>query len=408
MRRKPVSDTLAGMIKALGTAATCTFLLALLGAAIAGYHARSGARKPGPSIRALTATDPATEPADHPATTDNPQQTQWVGAALNLYHTDRIELYHDALTQMKEAGFNAVQIVTPIFQVDGASQQVELEQGPNRGPALEDIASLLNHAKRLGIATMLMPQVNFTNPRGNEWRGKLQPEHWAPWWDSYTRAIDQFLDTAIENDVDLFVVGCELLTTHNPEHEARWRELIAHCRGRFDGRLTYSTTWDTYHKVTYWDALDTIGVSGYWDITTLAQDSGHPTPDELERRWLEIKQRLLAYADSQGRPVLLTEVGYPSLPWALKNPWNYINSDHAEPDHDAQASGYAAFIAAWSDTIHPPTADPSTTVTPMSGDPRSRGVVFHKWDPYHQGGPDDTGYGVAGKPAYQLLTGWLR
>lgn len=385
------------MVKTLACATSVIFLLSLLGAALADRAAATAEQHPGLSAKAQVSQVGVREST---AAADNPSRTQLIGAALNLYHTDRLDLYHEALEQISRMGFNAVQIVTPIFQTDGAAVHVGLKHGPGRGPSMDDIASLMEHAKRLGMTTMLMPQINFTNPRGNEWRGKLQPEHWAPWWQSYTQTIDRFLDIAIEKDVDVFVVGCELLTTHKPEHEQRWRQLIAHCRARFPGQLTYSTTWDTYHKVAFWDRLDAVGVSGYWDITTLAQDRGHPTHNELKRRWVEIKHRLLAFAEAQGKPVLLTEVGYPSLPWALKSPWNYIHNDDAVPDHDAQARGYDAFIAAWTDTIAPPGA-------PAPGDPRSMGVFFHKWDPYQHGGPGDTGYGFVGKPAYRNLLDWF-
>ncbi len=405
------------MIKVLAYTTASVFLLALIGAVSADRAVEPNTQHPLLPAWAPTHNAPIPQaiPSNHPTTMPDPASAQLIGTALNLYHTDQLDLYHDALEQMSKAGFNAVQIVTPIFQSDGSAEQVGPEHGPGRGPSMEDIASLLSHAKQLGMTTMLMPQINFTNPRGNEWRGKLQPEHWAPWWQSYNQTIDLFLDTAIDSKVDIFVVGCELLTTHKPEHQARWQQLIAHCRQRFPGQLIYSTTWDTYHKVAFWDHLDAVGVSGYWDITTLAQDPEHPTPVELKQRWLEIKHRLLAYADTQNKPVLLTEVGYPSLPWALKNPWNYINTDHSAPDHDAQALGYAAFIAAWSNTIHPTQAPgkhtpntPGTPGTPSPNNTHSMGVFFHKWDPYHHGGPTDTGYGIAGKPAYRLLANWLR
>ncbi len=388
------------MSKALAFTATAVFLLSLLGTLLAsGNLNRPVAIAPnenrGPYIP---------YPAAPPATPRAPVAGQLIGAALNLYHTEHLHLYHDALEQMSDAGLNAVQIVTPMFQDNGASPTVELRRGKGRGPDMADIVSLLAHAKALGMHTMLMPQVNFTHPRGNEWRGKLQPEHWDPWWQSYHQSIDEFLAVAEANHVDLFVVGCELLTTHTPEHQDRWRELIAHARQNFTGKLTYSTTWDTYHKVGFWDDLDVVGVSGYWDITTLAKDPDHPTDQELIQRWTEIRQRLLAYAQSQKKPVLLTEVGYPSLPWALTKPWNYINKDNLPPDPDAQARGYAAFIATWHDAIGPDAA--STTTDPWQG-PQPVGVFFHKWDPYHRGGPDDYGYGVAGKPAYQHLKNWL-
>jgi len=381
------------MLKTLAYTAAGVFLLAMIGAMFA-EHVYD------PSVTPPNQTG-ATGTSDSPPA---PTREQFIGSALNLYHTEHLNLYLTAIDQMSEAGFNAVQIVTPMFQTDGASPQVRSKIGPGHGPSDQDIATLLSHAKSRGMRTMLMPQINFTDPRGNEWRGKLQPEHWAPWWLSYTQAIDRFLELAKQNKVDVFVVGCELLTTHKPEHQKRWRELIAHCRERFDGQLTYSTTWDTYYKVGFWDGLDAVGVSGYWDITTLAKDKEHPTHEELKARWIEIKQGLLRFSDSKNKPVLLTEVGYPSLPWALKDPWNYVNSDGTAPDHDAQAAGYTAFIDAWNGTLLPTTSTPGS---PTPGDPRALGVFFHKWDPYHAGGPDDTGYGIAGKPTFRLLTTWL-
>ncbi len=389
------------MTKALATITVTVFLLALFGALNADRNGTdSGSHPKNGTLNATSSTSTELQTSSH-----TPITGQLIGAALNLYHTDHLSLYHNALEQMSDTGFNAVQIVTPMFQVDGASAAVQLRRGKGLGPSKADIVSLLTHAKELGMSTMLMPQINFTKPRGNEWRGKLQPQHWDPWWASYRAAIGEFLEIAEANDVDVFVVGCELLTTHKPEHEARWRDLIAVSRQSFSGRLTYSTTWDTYPKVGFWDDLDAVGVSGYWDITTLAEDPGQPTDDELASRWLEIKQRLLAFAQSQDKPVLLTEVGYPSLPWALTKPWNYINKDKLPPDPEAQARGYAAFISAWHDSIQPNKQE-TDSMNYWSG-PHPAGVFFHKWDPYHRGGPEDYGYGVAGKPAYRHLIDWL-
>lgn len=389
------------MAKTIAVITTTVYLLSLLGVLWAGGHLK----RPVISTLIENRGPYVPYPVAPPTTPRTPVTGQMIGAALNLYHTEHLNLYHDALEQMADAGFNAVQIVTPMFQENGASPTVTLRRGKGLGPDTDDIASLLAHAKALGMHTMLMPQINFTHPRGNEWRGKLQPERWDTWWESYHRAINEFLDIADANHVDLFVVGCELLTTHKPEHEARWRKLIAHARQTFTGKLTYSTTWDTYQKVTFWDDLDAVGVSGYWDITTRAKDPQHPTDRELTERWVQIKQRLIAHAQAQNKPILLTEVGYPSLPWALTKPWNYINKDSLSPDHDAQARGYAAFIAAWRDSIGP---DHTSTATahPWQG-PHPVGVFFHKWDPYHRGGPADHGYGIAGKPANKLVNDWL-
>jgi hypothetical protein len=342
--------------------------------------------------------------------------SQMVGMTLNLYHPDSLEPYLAALDEIADMGFNTVQIVTPIFQRDGAAPQVQVIQGPGFGPTTQQLTELFQHAKSLGLRVALMPQVNLTNPRGNEWRGKIQPPRWSAWWNSYETALNHFLDLAVQSDIDVFCVGCELLTTQKPEHLDRWRKIIAHARARFPGLLIYSTNWDSYDKPGFWDQLDAVGISGYWDLTEDAANESFPTDDELQKRWARIRSGVLSFAQSQGRPVLLTELGYPALPWALRDPWNYINTDRVLADGDAQARAYASFIRAWNELIKPPAAqnqpvqfasDGLALADPPGGDPRVAGVFFYEWDPHRRGGDHDTGYGIRGKPAYALVHGWL-
>ena len=361
--------------------AACVFAVTL------GCAAVLQSPRPQPST-VLTSREQASEP----------MMTQRIGFTLNVYHTDHLARYLDAIDQMADLGINHLQIVTPMFQTHGGSPEVELLRGPGRGPTPEELVVLLRHARRRGLTTGLMPQVNFTQPRGNEWRGKLHPDDWPRWWASYERAIEPFLDIANQADVDLFSVGCELISTHGPDRLDDWRRLIAHARTRHDGLLTYSTTWDSYDDVQFWGELDLIGVSGYWDLTTLARDRQAPMDAELDERWREIRGPLVAFAEREDRPVLLTELGYPSLPWALEKPWNYVNpaASPADADPAAQARGYASFIRAWGDAL-----GPHETPDPFFG------VIFYAWDPYRAGGEDDTGYGVRGKPAQAVLQAWL-
>ncbi len=202
--------------------------------------------------------------------------------------------------------------------------------------------------------------------------------------------------------VDTFCVGSELLSTE--KQVDRWRELIAYARRRFSGRLIYSTNWDHYHVPTLWRDLDMIGISAYWDLTTLT-DSDQPDLEAATQRWRQIREKIIAFARDQNRPVLFTEVGYPSLPWALKDPWNYVNSEQATADPYAQAKGYQAFLEAWSDLLV--AGSPARRIESKQPHPGLAGVFFYAWDPYHQGGPDDTGYGIRGKPALDQLRRFL-
>jgi hypothetical protein len=317
-----------------------------------------------------------------------------VGFALNLHHTEDPKAFLQAIDQIVELGGNTVEILTPCFQEHGASEDIRVIVGPGRSPKRDHLVQVLKHARSRGLTTVLMPLVLLENPRGNEWRGKIQPEKWDNWWKAYRKNLDYFLDIANEADVSVFSVGSELLSTE--KQLDRWEPLIAHAREKFKGRLSYSTNWDHYQKPAFWQKLDMIGISCYWDMTKGAKKDP-PEDEALAKRWASVRGEVLAFADAQGKPVFLTEIGYPSLPWGLKDPWNYVNSDEAKPDAAVQARGYRAFLKAWDDLLH-------TAPNPR----RFTGVCFYEWDVYMNGGPDDTGYGIRGKPAYNLVKQWLQ
>lgn len=394
--------------------AVVVYGLSLLGAILAGSSPGAPALLPDPPQDFPTADTPESPDADRPAL------PQLVGMSLSFWHTQPIDPYLDAVDRIAEMGFNTVQVATPIFQINGASEQVQRNIGPGGGPSNEDLLTLLHHIKSRGLVAVLMPQINFTAPRGNEWRGKIQPERWQPWWDSYQAVIDEYLDMATQAQADVLCIGCELVSTQTPDHADRWRRLIRHARQRFRGALAYSATWDTFHNVGFWSELDVIGVSAYWDLTQDADDPDAPTAAELRDAWVKIRQdRLLPYAQSQNRPLLLTEVGYLSLPWTLRDPWNYVTQDDTPADHQIQARAYRAFLEAWRGWLLPPQAAASidqvvlqTVSTPAVRwelpDPRIAGALFYLWDPYQFGGPRDTGYGIRGKPAYNLVQQWLQ
>ena len=319
----------------------------------------------------------------------------WVGFNFNVYHPDDLAAYREGIDQVAGLGFGSVQFVVPMFQRDGGSIEVWTAGGPGFGPTREQLVELIRYAKGKGMRVSLMPQVNFMKPRGNEWRGKIQPPSWRVWWASYQAAMDQYVDIANETDVDQLVVGCELISTQGADHLERWRSLIEHIRGRYSGSLTYSTTWDSYHRVLFWDRLDRIGVSGYWDMTEGAADPGRPTDAELAARWSQIQRELRAFSELVGKPVLVTELGYPSLAWALEKPWNYVQSGGVKRDVEAQRRGYEAAVGAWRPVLD-------------AEEDWLAGVMLYKWDIFGWGGERDTGYGVRGKPAYGVVEGWGR
>jgi len=245
--------------------------------------------------------------------------------------------------------------------------------------------AILRRARIRGLHTTLLPIVLLEDPGPDDWRGIIRPADPQRWWASYNRFLDRFLDIAVAADVDAFSVGSEL---NSMESEVeRWYRIINRARERFDGALTYTANWDRYHVVTLWPLVDFISISAYFELAP--QDAQAP-PDELARAWRSERDRLLGFARSHDRPLVLMEVGYPTLPGAAAHPWDYVAREGVTADHEAQARCYRALFDAWAPVLGP------------GGGP-ARGLHCYCWDPYRHGEASDTGYGVEGKPALDVI-----
>ncbi|MHC4217405.1 MAG: glycoside hydrolase family 113 [Planctomycetota bacterium] len=326
---------------------------------------------------ALVAGDPP--PAASPAP---PPPRPLMGVAINAHHISDLSLYLGAVEAIADLGANALLVVSPMFQQRVDS--IEIRYLPQRCPTDEQLVAILRRARSRGLHTTLLPIVLVEEPGPDDWRGVIRPAEPAAWWSSYDRFIDRFLDIALAGDVDAFSVGSELNSMESDVD--RWRRVIERVRGRFEGALTYTANWDRYHAVPFWSRLDHISVSAYFELATVP---GAPV-EQLVRAWDAERDRLLQFARSRDRPLMLMEVGYPSLPTAAVHPWDYVPRGEVTTDHDAQARCYRAFFDAWTPTLTRP------------GSP-ALGFHCYLWDPYDHGDTPDTGYGVKGKPALDVI-----
>ena len=338
------------------------------------------------------------------------EHRQVVGFSLNVHYTDHLPKHLRAIDMVAEMGCNSLQILTPAFQQDGASTHISITNKPGRCPSTQQLLTLLHHARQRHLKTLLMPTILFAKPRGNEWRGKISPDDWDTWWASYSITMRHFANLAQRANVDVLCVGSELLSTERQTD--RWIKLIAEIRKVYHGQLVYATNWDHYHVPTFWEHVDYVGISGYWDITKGSaspplQNSDAPTLKQstlasenqpaYALRWQSIQKSLADFARQAKRPILITELGYPCLPWGLKDPWNYVTDGTVKVAVDVQAMGYQSFLGNWSHLLRPDNPIPANGFA---------GVVFYSWDPYNAG-LTDPGYGVWGKPAEIIIRRWL-
>jgi hypothetical protein len=108
--------------------------------------------------------------------------------------------------------------------------------------------------------------------------------------------------------------------------ERHWRDLIAEVREVYSGRLTYAANFDQYRAVGFWDALDVLGINGYFPLRS-AFEPGED-PQELEPQLRTSWQRILREIDTfrrerdlQRLPVVFTELGYTPRAGATIQPW---------------------------------------------------------------------------------------
>ncbi len=355
----------------LAQTARSGMLVALLAVGAAARPAHAETRQATPPTTTASRPDPV--PATRPI----------LGFALNAHHISNLDLYLTSVDRIAETGANALILVTPMFQEHIDS--TEIRYLPGRCPTDAQLLAILERGHSRGLQTTLLPIVLIEAPRHKEWRGLIAPTDWDAWWASYQRFISRFVALAKAAEVDMLVVGSELNSTE--DQIDRWQHVIARTRARYRGRLSYAANWDRYDHVKLWPLVDIMSVSAYFELSPNDEDAPLET---LTARWADERDKMLKFAARWKRPLLLTEVGYPSLPWAAAHPWNYVPGAATQADHEAQARCYRAFFETWSRTV----SDPASPAL---------GFYCYYWDPYHNGGPADTGYGVAGKPALAII-----
>lgn len=281
----------------------------------------------------------------------------------------------EMVDEIKDLGGNLLLVVVQWGQADVH----DVNLAPYRwGTNDLQVRTVLTHARRRGLDTLVFPIVRLATLEPGRWRGTLAPRDRAQWWQSYEGFLLHYAQLATETGATWLSVGSELGSMEGDE--AQWRALITRVRGVFAGRLIYSANWDHFPHVGFWDALDAIGMNAYHPITT--QEA--PTTAALVAAWRQLRPGLLLWPALLGKPLIFTEVGYPSVRGGAARPYDFGGEGPA--DVEAQARAFRAFIEAW------------------SGQP-IEGACVWLWT--GRGGPADRGYMPRGKPAEALLRAWF-
>lgn len=287
--------------------------------------------------------------------------------------------FHSMIDEIGQLGASHISIVVQWAQPNITASAL----GPDPKETLPDatLRDLIRRARARGLKVCLFPILWVQKRSIGEWRGTLAPIDPEAWWQSYERFVLHYARIAADEGAAIYSVGSELASLE--AQEPRWRALIAKVRAIYAGQLIYSANWDHYAEVPYWDALDLVGLTAYYELTK-ALDADVA---ELTRAWRKIRDVILDWRDLKRieAPIVFTELGYPSIDGAATAPWDYTRKTPV--DLEEQRRCFEAFRRAWGHR------------------PELAGVFFWNW--FGPGGPEDRWYTLKGKPALEVIKAWI-
>jgi Glycoside Hydrolase Family 113 len=287
-----------------------------------------------------------------------------------------------ALTAIADLNFNSV-TYTPMWFVSTPAGD-DLAPRPTVTPNDADLLAAMQVAHQLGLAVTLKPHVEVGD--ASIWRGMIDPLDRERWWSRYDWMISHHAVLAERGGASTLVIGTELEGLTGDRDAIRWRALVDNVRQYFGGRITLATAkWRDPGRVSFWDALDCIGVNLYSPLG--GEHEALPSSRDLRSRWTPYVIDLRGLSERWQLPILVTEIGYRSSSTALYRPWDWQILGVA--DADRQAAAYDAAYGA------------------LLSEPWLQGIQWWDWPIDVTVALDDaTSYSPSGKPAAEVAREW--
>ena len=311
-----------------------------------------------------------------------PRGGPYHGVAIQVHHADgAVETNRRLIREIAALGADTVAFSTAAYQDHAGATDLAID--PTRTASPQQWAELMAAARQRGLRRILMPIVLLRNPRGTEWRGIIYQNDWDAWFERYRKVVLHFARIAAANEIEIFMVGSELVST--VVHTAQWRRVIGEVREIYSGQLGYSANWDVYQKPEFWNDLDLVGMTSYHKLA----DKPGASVDTLVAAWKPIKNDIMGWQRKIRKPILFTEVGWCSQEGCAVEAWNYYRQEKTPPAGlEEQRRCYEAFCRTWADT------------------PEVGGMIWWEWTS-RPGGRTDFGYTPKGKPAETTLRAWF-
>ncbi len=293
---------------------------------------------------------------------------------------------HYMETIVSDVGANWIAISPFAFSRPGEPEVVYDQSRIWWGETEQGTETIVAYAREHQLKIMIKPQVWMWS----SWVGDFDletEEEWKTWEQTHDDYIMIFAALAEQVNAEVLCVGTEyrIAAVKRPEY---WRNLIAKVKAVYSGKVTYASNWDNYHKVTFWDDLDFIGVDSYFPLV----EDATPSVSDLKAAWPAIAVPLKQFSQRYQRPILFTEYGYMSIDQSGWRNWeNEANQNSKNANMQAQVNCFEAFFE-----------------TLWDEDWFAGGFIW-KWhaDP-NRGGTSDKDYTPQNKPVRETIKKWYQ
>jgi len=329
------------------------------------------------TIVASCSDDSSTSPRE---TIDPEIKCNWTykGGSLAGYYNDAFALpdAFDQIDYMKNMGINTIAIIVTWYQDN--KESIEIYKDIERSASDESITSLIKYIHDNNMKVNLKPHVDIQN---GIWRGEINPLNIEQWFLSFSEFIDYYANLGINNNVDIFTIGTEMVSmTKEKDYWPYWHNLVKKIKEQgYSGLITYAAHEYEFlgKKLTsniksarsggeieyerepldyeFWNVFDLISTTVYYTVGSL--DTPVENVSQIMANWEKWKEDIkyvytnfITLNSDKQFDLVFGEIGYRSVDYAHYCPYDVEGANENAPssaiNYTAQKNCYEAAFRA--------------------------------------------------------------
>lgn len=200
----------------------------------------------------------------------------------------------------------------------------------------EEVIFAIKKAKSLGLKVCLKPMVDCLD---RSWRARINfpeqtTEYWDKWFNSYNAFMLHYARIAEKYDCEMLCTGCEMAGMDSQAD--RCRDMIAKVREVYHGTVMHNINHGDEFRFTWLDAVDVIGISAYYPVSTPDDHS----KEQMMRVWADRREECRACHEKYNKPIMFAEIGVRNEQGCTEYPWDFHDRMDRPIDEDEQALFY--------------------------------------------------------------------